>query len=408
MGYTRQAIHGFTWMGILRASTRVVAFLRIAIIARLLTPSQFGLYGIAALVLSFLEVITEAGINIFIIQEKEDLKKIVNTAWIISILRGFIIFLFILISSPLVVKFFDSPDALFLILLISLVPLIKGFINPSIIKFQKDLEFKKEFYFRSFIFISESVLAVLFVYVLSNSAGIIYGLIAGAVLEVIISFILVDPKPKFQFDNSQAKRIVSRGKWITASGISNYFYHNADDAVVGRVLGVASLGLYDMAYKISMLPITEMAQTISKVVFPVFTQISDDLIRLRKAFLKTLAFSAIISIPIGIVFFVFAEQIVRIILGTQWLGAVPVFKILAGFAVLRTMLDPFYSLYLSLKKQEYNTVATTVSFIVMIITIIPLINIYGLQGAAISVVFGSLAAVPIVLYFTFKIFMSSK
>ena len=180
MGYAQTALRGISWIWALRFLTRGFSFLRIAIIARVLTPSLFGLYGIAALVLSLVEVFTETGINILIIQGNENLKKIVSTAWVVSIARGIIISLIIVLSMPLITYFFNAPDVSYLILLISIVPLLRGFINPSIIRFQKELEFKKEFYFRGFLFALESILAIVFVYILADPAGIIYGLIAGA------------------------------------------------------------------------------------------------------------------------------------------------------------------------------------------------------------------------------------
>lgn len=404
MGYTREVLKGFTWIWALRLATRGFSFLRIAIVARLLTPGLFGLYGIAALVLSFVEVFTESGINIFIIQEKEKLKKIVSTAWVVSIVRGIIIFLIILLSAPIVSSFFNVPSVYSLILLISFVPLIRGFINPAIIKFQKDLEFRKEFFFRGFIFVLESISSVFFVFILLDPSGIIYGLIIGAIVEVIISFLFVSPVPSFEIDKMMLVKIFSRGKWLTAGGIFNYLYHNADDAVVGRVLGISSLGIYDMAYRISMLPITEVGQTVSKVIFPVYTKISEDKIRLKRAFFRTMGGISIFILPIGAIFFVFAEPLVLLILGEKWINAVPVFKILVIFGVIRTYLNPIFSVFLSLKKQEYNTTVSFVSFAVMILTIMPLINMFGITGAAFAVVLGSLISMPLALYFLFHIF----
>lgn len=404
MGYSKIAIRGIGWMWALRVLTRGLSFLRIAVIARILTPASFGLYGIAALVLSFVEVLTESGINILIIQDKENLNKIINTAWIISIFRGILIFIIILLTTPLIVNFFNTPNALNLILLISIVPLIRGFINPAVIKFQKDLEFKNELLFRGFIFFVESILAIIFVFLLKSPEGIVFSLIIGALFEVILSFIVIRPRPYFEIDRTKLREVFSRGKWLTAGGIFNYLYHHGDDAIVGRLLGPASLGIYDMAYRISMLPITEIGETISKVIFPVYTRISDDNKRLKKAFLKTMTSTSIFSLSIGIVFYFFAEQIVHLLLGSQWVDAIPVFRALAIFAVIRTLLNPAYSLFLAVSKQQYNTVITFVSFSTMIISILPLINSFGLLGAVYAVILGSVVAVPMATYCIAKVF----
>ena len=93
MGYYKQAVNGISWMGGLRLFTRLLALIKIAILARILLPFQFGIYGIATLVLGFLEMLTETGINIFLIQQKEQIDEYVNSAWVVSIIRGFLIFL---------------------------------------------------------------------------------------------------------------------------------------------------------------------------------------------------------------------------------------------------------------------------------------------------------------------------
>ena len=78
-------------MGLLRGSVRFDGFIKLAILARILTPSEFGIFGIAALMLAFLEVMTETGINVFLVQEEGKLEEYISTSWLVSIIRGFLI-----------------------------------------------------------------------------------------------------------------------------------------------------------------------------------------------------------------------------------------------------------------------------------------------------------------------------
>jgi lipopolysaccharide exporter len=87
MGYFRNAVKGVVWMASLRGSTRAIAYVKIAILARLLGPEEFGIFGIASLVLALLEILTETGINAYLIQEEGKIKKYLNTAWVVSIIR---------------------------------------------------------------------------------------------------------------------------------------------------------------------------------------------------------------------------------------------------------------------------------------------------------------------------------
>lgn len=404
MGYSTAAIKGISWIGLFRIATRGISYVRIAILARILTPSQFGAADIVLLTLSITEIFTETGINIFLIQKKEKIDKYISTAWVVSIVRGLLIALVILINSSFITQFFNSQIVYDLLIASIFVPIFRGFINPSVAKFVKDLQFRKEFYYRTSIFFIESVASVFFVFVLQSPIAIIYGLISGALFEIILSFLIAKPQPTFRFERQLFREVISRGKWLTATGIFNYLYHNGDNIVVGKLLGTGALGLYQRAYSISMLPITEVSDTFGKVTLPVFVKMSDDIARLKRAFLRSVLTISAIVVPVGVLIFMFPELVIKILLGSQWVDAVPVLQILTLFGVIRAIsissLSPFYAL----KRQEYVSHITFVSFLGLVVTIIPFLNMWGLVGAAYSALFGTLISLPLIAYYLNKIF----
>lgn len=402
MGYLGTSLKGVSWIGTLRLSTRAIALLKTIIIARILLPEQYGLVGIAMLVLAFIEIVTDTGINVFLLQEKERIDKFINTAWVVSIGRGVLIFVLLLILSPFIATFFKTPLSLPLLILISLVPLIRGFINPSIIKLIKNLEFSKEFWLRFSIYAFDTVIAISLALITKQASSLIYGMIFGAMLEVVLSFYLLNPRPKFKFNKDQFEEIFHRGKWITGAGIFQYFFREGDDIIVGRVLGATSLGLYQMAYTIATLPITEVADVLEKVTLPVFIKISQDNKRLLKAYMKTTFVSLGVVLPFGIALFLFAEQILLILLGPDWVGAAGALKVVAIYAVIRATLNPTLTALLAIKKQHAVTVITFVSILGMGISILPLISVYGIVGAGASTIVGSLCSVPFVIYYSKK------
>lgn len=408
MGYTKDTIKGVGWVGGLRLITRIVSFARIAILARLLSPTQFGVFAVATLFTALLEVFTETGVNVILVQEKKGIKGYIDSAWIVSIIRGIVISAVIFLSATFVSGFFRSPDSIFLLQLISIVPLIRGFINPSIVKFQKNLEFHKEFWYRFVIFSFDAVVAIFFAYITKSAISLVFGLLAGVIVEVILSFLVVKPVPHLYFDKKYISRIFHRGKWITLSSIFNYLYHNADNIVVGKILGTTSLGLYEIAYRISLLPITEIADVIQRVTFPVYTRISNDKERLKRAFTKTLLAVSFLSIPFGTIIFIFSKEIVLLLLGAQWISIIPVLRILAIFGAVRAISGSSSALFLSVNKQEYVTIATFISIAGLLLTITPLVYNFGLIGAGIAALIGTLIAVPVFAYFSFKIFYENE
>lgn len=402
MGYTGQAIRGFSFLAFLRIIIRALSLLKNVVIARVLSPFQFGAFGIATLVLVFAEIVTETGINTFLIQEKGETNKYIDTSWLVSIVRGLIISSFIIISAPWVASFFRNPDSKDLLILIGIVPLLRGFINPSIIKFQKELMFHKEFYYRTSCFLLETFVSIILVLITKKTESLIYGMILGTVFEVVLSFLIIKPTPKFIFNPPLFRKVTGYGKWITASTIFNYFYQHGDDIAVGRILGSAPLGLYDMVYRISLVPLTDVADVISKVTFPVYVRISEDRERLKKAFIKTLGLVIFLTFPIGFILFLFPKEIISVALGDKWLGAAPALKILGIFGIVRAVSSFSQSVFLSLEKQNIFTLVSLVGLGGLAITIVPFVIAWGITGAAYSSLVGTSLTIPVIFYYIHK------
>lgn len=404
MGYLKTTFRGISWMAALRGLTRGLAIIKTAILARILLPSQFGIFGIATLVLGLLEMLTETGINIFLIQEKDKIDEYVDSAWVTSILRGILISVIILISIPFITMFFATPNAKNILLLVAIVPFIRGFINPSVVKFQKNLEFNKQFFYDSSLFLIDVIVGVSLGILTHSENSLIWGMIVTAMVELIISFWLIKPTPKFVFEKQKVMKVINRGKWVTGAGLFNYLFLNLDDILVGRMLGTTPLGIYQQSYKVSSLPVTEVGEVFNRVTFPVYSTIEEDHERLKRAFLKTLSVITLFVVPFGVFVYFFPELIVKILLGRGWEEAVPVLKVLAVFGVLKAVSNSFFSLFLALKKQEVVTLITFISIVVMSLTIFPLIQKYGIVGAAFSTIIATLASLPFTIYHYNKIF----
>jgi len=404
MGYTRQIVKGITWIGSFRILTRAISFGRTLVLARILTPAQFGFFGIGALVLALSELLTETGINILLVQKKDISREYLNTAWVISIIRGFAIGIVMFLISLPVSVFFNMPETFILIIFLSLVPVIRGFINPLRALLIKDLRYKDDFLYNTFLFSVEAIVAIIASYYTKSAIGLVYGLLASALSDVLLSFILFKPFPSLSFEKRVFLEIVHHGKWLTANGVMNYLYQNIDNIVIGKILGASSLGLYDVIYKTSLLPLTEIADVVGKVTFPVYVKMNDDIKRLRNAYIKSSVFIFLSSVVFASVLIVFARQIILILLGAQWVNGVTFLYILAILGVFRAMFSSVvYPLY-SLKKQRNVSIITFIALATILITIIPFTNNWGLPGASFSALLGAIVATPIAFYLLLKEF----
>ena len=404
MRYLNITLKGASWIGGARGFIRVITFIKLAVLARLLTPYDFGLFGIASLILALLEILTETGINVFLLQAKDSIEKYLDTAWIISLVRGLVISLIVFVLAPYISSFFKNQNSINILRLTALIPLIRGFINPMVVKFQKDLEFNKEFYFRVSLNLVEFLAAVYFAVIMRSAESLVIAMVISAIAEVILSFVLFKTKPGFTFSLNLAKNIIKQGKWITGYSIFSYVLTQGDDIAVGKILGQTSLGIYQNAYKISTLPMLEVHDVLLKVTFPIYAKIKDDTKRLKNALKKQIVFTFLMSVIIGTILYLFSENVVLIVLGPNWISAVPIVRILAFLGTIRGISYSFNSLFLALEKQKYVTYITFVSTLFLLITIIPLIKHYHMAGAAMSEMIGALAALPFAFYYMHKIY----
>lgn len=391
-------------MTILRVLIRGLGIIKIAILARILSPAQFGNYAIALLVLGFLEVLTETGINIFLIQEKGDVKPYLNSSWVVSIVRGFLISLIILAASPLVVYFFKSPEVTKLLYIVAGVAIARGFINPMEVAFQKDLQFTKEFLFRGVLYFVDAAVAVFLGFLTHSESSMLFGMLAAAATEVFLSFILFKDKPKFLVSKEKVQKVLHSGKWVTGAAIFSYIFQNIDNVTVGKVLGTSSLGFYQQAYSISTLPVSEIGGIFNKVTFPVYVVIGGDRERLKKAFLKTLAVVTALVVPFSLIILFFSKPIILIVLGEKWLAIEPVLKILAIFGALKSVLNFSYSLFLSLKLQKLVMYSELMGIIGMGAAIYPMTVKYGITGAGMSTIIAFICSLPVVIFGLKKVF----
>lgn len=380
-----------------------MAFAKIAILARILLPSQFGEFAVVGMVLAFLEIVTETGINVFLLQEKDSLARFIDTAWVVSIARGIIISALMIFAAAPVADFFQIPDVRNLIVLASLIPALRGFINPANIRFQKDLNFSRDFWYRFSIVFAEIGLTVVLALATKTASSLVLGLVGAAIYEVFASWMFVTPRPKLKLDYDQVGQIISKGKWVTGFGLFDYVFTTIDNVVVGRLLGSTDLGIYQNAYKLSLLPSTQVSDIYYKTTTPVYVKMKEEKKSIVRAVTLGTGGLVVLQVVVGIAIYFLADWLVRITLGANWLGAIPVVKVLAGLSIVRGMAFSFNSLFVALHKQKYVAVATFCSMVVMGILIVPMVAKNGLVGAAQAAIIGAAAALPVVVVGVVKV-----
>jgi len=176
-----------------------------------------------------------------------------------------------------------------------------------------------------------------------------------------------------------------------------------DDIFVGKLLGVTALGFYQLAYRISNMPATEITHVISQITFPAYSKLQDNIPKLRKAYLEVLQVTAFLSFPIAGLIFVLAPDFTRIFLGVKWMPMVPAMQVLAIFGVTRSIGATMGPILYSVGKPKIQTKISSIQLIVMAVIIYPLTSQWGILGASLAVVIPNLLALILITIETKKI-----
>lgn len=398
MGYQRKALEGFSWQTALRIITSLISLIKISIIARILSPNDFGLFSLTAIALGLGEAVTQTGINITLLQSTKPMLYFLDTAWVIAIIRGIIISIVMIIVGLLMGKYFQNPLLFKLVIFTAIIPFIKGFINPSVILFIKELEYLKETIFRASLVGVDAIIAIIFSLYLRSVEALVIGLVGSAIIEVFFSFKIFKLKPKLKFYQSRAKTIFENAKWMSVSTILGYLNDNLDDLILGKITNTYQLGLYHNAYVLSHKANYELAQSIHGGILSIYTKLLDTKKRLLKAFNKTFFWGTVLIIITSLPLLIFPKQIILIIFGPAWLESTNLISWLVLAGILHGMALMAYTLFLATSNYKSLNFHQFINLALTVWLMIYFGNNYGLIGSVIGLTIGRIIAFPIIIY----------
>jgi len=384
-GLYQRTVKSGAWSFALRITQEVLGIVRLIILARVLAPEDFGLMGIALLVMMTLETFSQTGFQEALIQKKENTEAYLDAAWTVTALRGLVLFSVLFLIAPHAASFFDAPAATSLIRVVGFAALFQGFANIGIVYFQKELEFNKQFIYQASGTLADFVVAVSAALILRSVWALLFGVLAGAIVRLIVSYFIHPYRPHLSSDWGKAKELFGFGRWILGSSILLFLLTQGDDIFVGKFLAVTALGFYQMAYRISNTPATEISHVISQVAFPAYSKLQDKLPTLRQTYLKVLQLTAFISIPLAGGIFILAPEFTTIFLGDKWMPMVPAMQILALYGLLRAIGATTGVVFMALGKPEIRTKIQTAQLILLAILIYPLTAHWGIMGTSMAV-----------------------
>lgn len=383
---------------------RGIGIVKLIILARLLSPLDFGLLGLATLSINCLNVFSETGIESALIQRDKIGRSELDTAWTIGLIRGLVLFSLLFMSSGWIASYFGNSALKPVLKVMATVSLAGGFINVGIVFFPKELEFKKKVSLDLVSDIAGAVVTILLAFWLRNVWAPVIGSIAWGITKCVGSYRMHLYRPKFFWNWSVAKSLLRFGKHIFWISMVTFIITSGDDALVGKLLGLTMLGFYAMAYNIANIPVNSLSGIIGKISFPAYSILQKDPLRLSEAIQKILEVVLIFLLPLTVLIIILAKDFTLIFLGDNWLPMVPVLKVLALLGFFRSLSNVFAPIQLAVNRPEIQSRNKLIELILFLSLIYPFTAKWGLIGAGwtvtlvyiVSAIINALSAASIV------------
>ena len=320
-------------MILLRFSVRFIGFISTIILARLLVPEDFGLVALATIIAGLLEVVSEFNFAIYLIKKQDADRSYYDTAWTLTLLRGFAIAALLAIGAHQASVFFEKSELEAIIYCLALASLVEGFSNVGTVDFRKQLQFDREFRFMLYMRLVAFVVTLGLAFLIRNYWALVAGLASGKIAMVFLSYGMHPYRPRWCL--SRSAEILAFSKWLLFNQGILFFSRRADVFVIGKVAGPGALGLYSVGQEIAMLASSELVMPIHRALLPGYARLADDMKGLRRAYTTGLSLILMLALPVAAGIALVAEPLVSVALGSKWLETVPLIQVLVIAGLLQ-------------------------------------------------------------------------
>lgn len=395
-------MRGIKWTTAAAVLTAVLQVGYTAVMARLLDPASFGLVALAGVVLRFGSYFAEMGLGHALVQRPELSSYDLRATFTGSLLLGAVVAAAFWLLAPLSVLVLKNP---------AVVPLVRalalGFVLTAVgLTATSVLRRAMRFEALAKLDVLAYVLAYGGVGLGSAWAGAgVWSLVAAGLTQQLITsvgaYAVVRHSVRLLFGWEHYAALVGYGSRVSIISFLEFINGNIDTMLIGRLLGPVALGLYNRAYMLLYLPMYFLANSIGKVAFPAFSQVQQDVPRLRDLYLRSSTLVAMLLLPLCAGVAIAAPEMVRVLLGPKWEGSVPVLRALC-LAIPLSFTTMFAGIVADARANLQRKVVLNVEFILLLVGLFWLLRGYGIVGVAVAISLGEVVRTFLYMRITHK------
>jgi O-antigen/teichoic acid export membrane protein len=396
-----RSVRGGAWTITSQGMQFVIASTSTVVLARILTPADFGLVAMVVAITGLGQAFADLGLSEATIQSPKISHGQVSTLFWVNVGIGAILTILTMCLAPVLAWFYKQPSVEEITLVISLTFLICG------LRVQHEAILRRQMRFSALAFrdIVSLSLGVLVAIVMALRGAGYWALVAQPLTtnfsQVVLTWLMVKWMPSLPRRDTKIRSMLTFGGSVAASYLIINVNRSADNALVGWYCGAGPLGLYSRAYNLLMLPVRQLSAPAGAVVVPAFSRIQDDPERFARYYLRVVNLITWIAAPVFGFLFVAAKPVVALVLGPQWKGAAPVFQILAISALAQLLLES--TIWLFISQGHSNRLLKLLLMVCPVIVVSFAIGLpFGIEGVALSGSLVLLSILPWILNFSFR------
>jgi O-antigen/teichoic acid export membrane protein len=355
MSLKQTAITGGKWITISTIINTLLQFARIAVLARLLLPDDFGLMAIVMIAVGLCGALSDMGINNAIIHRQNITPNQLSSIYWLNIFSGFVIFALVLCISPLVGVFYDEPRLVGMINTLSPVFIITAIGNQFRVLSQKEMRFHTIAIISVLAEIFSTAAAIIFA---MKGFGV-YSLVYAAIILAVVNSILFliyglthNQAPKLVFSPGELKGFYAFGLYQMGERVINFYTANIDKILIGKMAGMQVVGFYSLAWQLIVFPLSKINPIINSVAFPTYAKVQNDVDALSAYYSGSVKLLSLIVMPILAFIFYFSADVVLLVFGPGWEQSVVLVQILALVGALKALANPGGSVLLAIGRAD--------------------------------------------------------
>jgi O-antigen/teichoic acid export membrane protein len=352
MNLREKTLAGLTWSGLSQGVKQASQFVITAILARLLSPDDFGLLGMATVFTGFVSIFSELGVSGALVQKQDADERHYSSAFWLNVAAGITLMCLFALVSPFIADFYGKENLQPILMVLSLNFFLSAFTIIQQAILSKQMDFRSLAICEVSAVVGAGLVGIIFAFRGAGVWSLVYQSLTFSAINSTLLWYFSAWRPKFIFSFVAIKDIFAFSANMTAFQVVNYFARNVDYLLIGKFLGTHSLGLYTLAYKLMMVPLQNISWVLAKVMFPAFSRIQDDLPKVREVYLKMVQLISSVTFPLMLVLFIVAPQFIHVIYGPKWYPVIDVIRVFCFCGMIQSVATSVGTIYQSLGRAD--------------------------------------------------------